>query len=86
LGVKPTARCGIYGSNCPEWFMAMEACNGHSIACVPLYDTLGITHLFLTWGWRQWSLLLIMQRLPLHLYKSQSFPWYARTRSYTEFA
>jgi long-chain acyl-CoA synthetase len=22
--------------------MAMEACNGHSIACVPLYDTLGL--------------------------------------------
>ncbi|KAH8964740.1 hypothetical protein BDL97_04G082000 [Sphagnum fallax] len=42
LGVKPTARCGIYGSNCPEWFMAMEACNGHSVACVPLYDTLGL--------------------------------------------
>ncbi|CAM6017999.1 unnamed protein product [Sphagnum balticum] len=42
LGVGPTQRCGIYGANCPEWFMAMEACNGHSIVCVPLYDTLGL--------------------------------------------
>jgi hypothetical protein len=93
-----TARCGIYGSNCPEWFMAMEvrtlysifhdrclvrraliyhglhlfsswntelryfpldsclqACNGHSVVCVPLYDTLGITHLFLTWVLSFWT-------------------------------
>jgi long-chain acyl-CoA synthetase len=55
LGVNPTARCGIYGSNCPEWFMAMEACNGHSVVCVPLYDTLGITHLFLTWVLSFWT-------------------------------
>ncbi|BBG98578.1 AMP-dependent synthetase and ligase family protein [Prunus dulcis] len=31
----------IYGSNCPQWIMAMEACNAHSLICVPLYDTLG---------------------------------------------
>jgi hypothetical protein len=28
--------------------------------------------------WMLWSLLLIMQRLPLHLCKSQSFPRYAK--------
>ncbi|KAG0579471.1 hypothetical protein KC19_4G101200 [Ceratodon purpureus] len=42
LGVNPKGRCGIYGTNCPEWFTAMEACNAHSIVCVPLYDTLGL--------------------------------------------
>ncbi|CAK9222646.1 unnamed protein product [Sphagnum troendelagicum] len=41
IGVEPKGRCGIYGANCPEWFIAMEACNAHSIVCVPLYDTLG---------------------------------------------
>ncbi|KAI5067553.1 hypothetical protein GOP47_0018081 [Adiantum capillus-veneris] len=40
-GLDPKARCGVYGSNCPEWLIAMEACNGHSIYCVPLYDSLG---------------------------------------------
>ncbi|KAL0334784.1 UNVERIFIED_CONTAM: Long chain acyl-CoA synthetase 2 [Sesamum radiatum] len=34
-------KCGIYGANCPEWIMAMEACIGQSIIYVPLYDTLG---------------------------------------------
>lgn len=40
-GVNPGGRCGIYGSNCPEWIIAMEACNSHGILYVPLYDTLG---------------------------------------------
>ncbi|XP_058095958.1 long chain acyl-CoA synthetase 4-like isoform X2 [Magnolia sinica] len=40
-GVEPGGRCGIYGANCPEWVMSMEACNAHGIYCVPLYDTLG---------------------------------------------
>nr|GLL42530.1 long chain acyl-CoA synthetase 1-like [Ipomoea trifida] len=40
-GVEPGARIGIYGSNCPQWIVAMEACNAHSLICVPLYDTLG---------------------------------------------
>lgn len=40
-GIEPFGRCGIYGINCPEWIIAMEACCGHSITCVPLYDTLG---------------------------------------------
>lgn len=40
-GLGPGGRCGIYGANCPEWIMSMEACNGHGIYCVPLYDTLG---------------------------------------------
>ncbi|KAG1367553.1 putative Long chain acyl-CoA synthetase 3 [Cocos nucifera] len=41
LGVEQGGRCGIYGSNCPEWIISMEACNAHGIYCVPLYDTLG---------------------------------------------
>ncbi|WOL10254.1 long chain acyl-CoA synthetase 1 isoform X1 [Canna indica] len=41
LGAKPGSRIGIYGANCPQWIVAMEACNGYSLICVPLYDTLG---------------------------------------------
>ncbi|VAI37333.1 unnamed protein product [Triticum turgidum subsp. durum] len=41
FGVKPGAHCAIYGSNCPEWVMAMQACNSQGICYVPLYDTLG---------------------------------------------
>ncbi|XP_028072334.1 long chain acyl-CoA synthetase 2-like isoform X1 [Camellia sinensis] len=40
-GLNPGDRCGIYGSNCPEWIISMEACNSHCITYVPLYDTLG---------------------------------------------
>lgn len=40
-GVNPGDHCGIYGVNCPEWIMAMEACNSHAISYVPLYDSLG---------------------------------------------
>ncbi|XP_022148648.1 long chain acyl-CoA synthetase 2 isoform X1 [Momordica charantia] len=40
-GVNPGDRCGIYGSNCPEWIIAMEACNSQAVTYVPLYDTLG---------------------------------------------
>ncbi|OAY82753.1 Long chain acyl-CoA synthetase 4, partial [Ananas comosus] len=40
-GVQKGGRCGIYGANCPEWVISMEACNAHGIYCVPLYDTLG---------------------------------------------
>ncbi|KAJ3701136.1 hypothetical protein LUZ61_004841 [Rhynchospora tenuis] len=40
-GVSKGGRCGIYGANCPEWIISMEACNAHGIYCVPLYDTLG---------------------------------------------
>ncbi|XP_014494519.1 long chain acyl-CoA synthetase 2 isoform X1 [Vigna radiata var. radiata] len=40
-GVNPGDRCGIYGSNCPEWILAMEACNSYAVTYVPLYDTLG---------------------------------------------
>ncbi|CBI32531.3 hypothetical protein VitviT2T_003413 [Vitis vinifera] len=40
-GVNPGDRCGIYGSNCPEWIIAMEACNSQAIPYVPLYDSLG---------------------------------------------
>ncbi|XP_057837446.2 probable CoA ligase CCL6 isoform X2 [Cryptomeria japonica] len=34
-------RSGIYGVNCPEWIISMQACNSHGIYCIPLYDTLG---------------------------------------------
>lgn len=40
-GVNPGDRCGIYGTNCPEWIISMEACNSHGITYVPLYDSLG---------------------------------------------
>ncbi|CAA2996828.1 long chain acyl- synthetase 4-like [Olea europaea subsp. europaea] len=40
-GIEEGDRCGIYGANCPEWIMSMEACNAHGLYCVPLYDTLG---------------------------------------------
>ncbi|RXH95733.1 hypothetical protein DVH24_008233 [Malus domestica] len=40
-GVVEGDKCGIYGVNCPEWIMSMEACNAHGLYCVPLYDTLG---------------------------------------------
>ncbi|KAG9457767.1 hypothetical protein H6P81_002275 [Aristolochia fimbriata] len=41
VGAKPGSRVGIYGSNCPQWVVAMQVCNGYSLICVPLYDTLG---------------------------------------------
>ncbi|XP_027934376.1 long chain acyl-CoA synthetase 1-like [Vigna unguiculata] len=40
-GAEVGRRIGIYGSNCPEWIVAMEACSAQSLICVPLYDTLG---------------------------------------------
>ncbi|KAF7818112.1 long chain acyl-CoA synthetase 1 [Senna tora] len=40
-GAEPGSRVGVYGSNCPQWTVAMEACCAHSLICVPLYDTLG---------------------------------------------
>lgn len=40
-GAEPGSHIGIYGSNCPQWIVAMEACSAHSMICVPLYDTLG---------------------------------------------
>ncbi|XP_034691835.1 long chain acyl-CoA synthetase 1 [Vitis riparia] len=40
-GAQPGSRVGIYGSNCPQWIVAMEACSAYSLICVPLYDTLG---------------------------------------------
>ncbi|TKY71024.1 Long chain acyl-CoA synthetase 4 [Spatholobus suberectus] len=40
-GYGEGVKCGIYGANCTEWIMSMEACNAHGLYCVPLYDTLG---------------------------------------------
>ncbi|KAI8474564.1 MAG: hypothetical protein J3K34DRAFT_407403 [Monoraphidium minutum] len=41
LGVAARDRVGVYGANCPEWMIAMQACNRMSYECVPLYDSLG---------------------------------------------
>ncbi|KAL6606162.1 hypothetical protein ACP70R_041815 [Stipagrostis hirtigluma subsp. patula] len=41
LGIKQGQCCGIYGANCPEWIISMEACNALGVCCVPLYDSLG---------------------------------------------
>ncbi|CAA3003466.1 long chain acyl- synthetase 4-like [Olea europaea subsp. europaea] len=40
-GVGQGGRCGIYGANCSNWVISMQACNAHGLYCVPLYDTLG---------------------------------------------
>lgn len=40
-GFSEGNKCGIYGANCPEWMISMQACNAHALYCVPLYDTLG---------------------------------------------
>ncbi|KAK4729369.1 hypothetical protein R3W88_022357 [Solanum pinnatisectum] len=40
-GVEKGGKCGIFGANCTEWIISMEACNAHGLYCVPLYDTLG---------------------------------------------
>ncbi|KAL8136431.1 hypothetical protein V2J09_002432 [Rumex salicifolius] len=40
-GVTQGGRCGIYGTNCPNWVISMQACNAHGLYCVPLYDSLG---------------------------------------------
>ncbi|PHU09714.1 Long chain acyl-CoA synthetase 5 [Capsicum chinense] len=40
-GVKQGGKCGIYGANCSNWVISMQACNAHGLYCVPLYDTLG---------------------------------------------
>ncbi|XP_028774782.1 long chain acyl-CoA synthetase 4 [Neltuma alba] len=40
-GYGQGVKCGIYGANCPEWIISMEALNAHGLYCVPLYDTLG---------------------------------------------
>nr|CAB3467071.1 unnamed protein product [Digitaria exilis] len=39
--VKQGERCGIYGVNCPEWIISLEACNALGVCTVPLYDSLG---------------------------------------------
>ena len=37
----PGTRVGVFGANCPDWMVAMQACNRQALACVPLYDSLG---------------------------------------------
>ncbi|GAB4815489.1 hypothetical protein N2152v2_002535 [Parachlorella kessleri] len=41
VGMRPGDRACVFGANCPEWMLAMQACNRHSVVCVPLYDVLG---------------------------------------------
>lgn len=41
IGLGPHDKAGVYGANCPEWMIAMQACNRMTIYCVPLYDSLG---------------------------------------------
>lgn len=41
LGLRRNDKIGVLGSNCPEWMLAMQACNRMSYVCVPLYETLG---------------------------------------------
>lgn len=41
LGLGKQSAVGVYGINCPEWMITMQACNRMSYVCVPLYDTLG---------------------------------------------
>lgn len=41
IGGEPKAKIGVLGANCPEWMIAMQACNRLNLACVPLYDSLG---------------------------------------------
>ncbi|QDZ23682.1 acetyl-CoA synthetase-like protein [Chloropicon primus] len=40
-GADVGTKVGILSGNCPEWMIAMQACNRIGAACVPLYDTLG---------------------------------------------
>ncbi|GMH34395.1 hypothetical protein BSKO_02229 [Bryopsis sp. KO-2023] len=40
-GIVAGSKVGVLGPNCPEWMLAMQACNRMSLTCVPLYDTLG---------------------------------------------
>lgn len=40
-GVPAHGRAGVYGANCPEWMITMQACNRMNVYCVPLYDSLG---------------------------------------------
>ncbi|GMH34445.1 hypothetical protein BSKO_02279 [Bryopsis sp. KO-2023] len=36
----PGTKVCIFGANCPEWMVAMQACNRMSWVCVPIYDSL----------------------------------------------
>jgi len=40
-GLASQDAVGVFGANCPEWMIAMQACNRINARCVPLYDTLG---------------------------------------------
>jgi len=41
LGIERGAKVGVFGANCREWMLVMQACNRMSWICVPIYDTLG---------------------------------------------
>ena len=39
--VRRGAKVGVFGVNCREWMLTMQACNRMSLVCVPIYDTFG---------------------------------------------
>ena len=41
VGLNPKDFVGVYLPNCMEFFITQHACNTQSMACVPLYETLG---------------------------------------------
>lgn len=41
LGIERGSKVGVFGINCREWMLTMQACNRMSWVCVPIYDTLG---------------------------------------------
>lgn len=61
VGLQEKGRVGIYGANCPEWVIAMEACNSQTLYCVPLYDTLGAEAIQFIVNHAEVSLIVVQQ-------------------------
>lgn len=36
VGLGRHCRASVFGANCPEWMVAMQACNRNTTYCVPL--------------------------------------------------
>ncbi|KAI8475864.1 MAG: hypothetical protein J3K34DRAFT_17054 [Monoraphidium minutum] len=41
LGLAAKDKVAVLSINCPDWMVAMQACNRNNFVCVPLYETLG---------------------------------------------
>ncbi|MEW5304926.1 MAG: hypothetical protein WDW36_007501 [Sanguina aurantia] len=41
LGKTATQSISVFGANCSQWMITMQACNRQNLCCVPLYDSLG---------------------------------------------